>query len=85
MTPANDEPYDLTQHHLARDLGHRLAEMSGKLTGVMSDHGIATSFISIGLQAAIRQHGTQGAADWLRQVADAVESGKVTDSEHIVN
>lgn len=84
MTAANDEPYDLHQRIMSKQLGERLATMSDKLKTEMGNHALAAAFIGTGLSCAIQEHGAQGAANWLRQVADAIESGG-GGLEHIMN
>ncbi|MBS3849705.1 hypothetical protein KD146_13455 [Devosia sp. BSSL-BM10] len=85
MAAANDEPYDLHQRIMSKQLGERLATMTGKLRTEMGNHALASAFIGTGLNCAIQEHGAAGAADWLRKVADAIESGGGGDLEHIMN
>lgn len=75
MAAANDEPYDLHQRILSKQLGEKLTTMAGKLKPEICNHAIAAAFIGTGLASAIEEYGAAGAADWLRGVADAVETG----------
>ena len=85
MTAANDEPYDLHQQIMSRQLGERLATMTGKLQTEMGNHALASAFFGTGLACAIQEYGPGGAADWLRKMADEVENKSGADSDHIVN
>jgi hypothetical protein len=65
-----------TRDQIAAHLFERLTACAESIRqgGAMSDHALASVFMSIGLTLARHAHGAVQAAEWARDCADTIEA-----------
>lgn len=73
-----------TERHDPRQLFERMVQTAQKIqaTGAFEDADIATCFFSVGLAFARHAHGPVTVAELLRDMADEVERGGLTEAMH---
>jgi hypothetical protein len=66
-----------TRDQIRDHLFQKLAETAESIRrgGSMTDHELASVFMSIGLTLAAHAHGPVNAAEWARDAADEIERG----------
>ncbi|MCM2561351.1 hypothetical protein M8756_00115 [Lutimaribacter sp. EGI FJ00015] len=69
---------DTTQNEIRAHLAARLMETANGLSrgDVLPEAEIATAFVMTGATIAACHNGAVGAAEWLRDLADAIEQGE---------